>query len=190
MSEYDALLIIDMQLVAFDGKITPPIQDGDQVLARCAELIDGCRTAGLNVIYIQTRAASGQPYAEDTHGWEIHPLVTPKPSDTIVYKVMSNGFEDTRLTSVLQNIDAKGLVTCGIWSEYCLARTSATAIEQGYQVLVASDAHGTVADNLQDAQETVNKQNKILKKRGAAVLTVREILDKFHDARKLPCPAS
>ena len=182
MNEYDALLIIDMQLVAFDGEITPPIQGGDQVLARSAELIDGCRTAGLSVIYIQTRAISGQPYAEDSHGWDIHPMVTPKPTDTVVYKVMSDGFEDTLLANVLQETNAKGLVTCGIWSEYCVASTSTTAIQKGYKVLVASDAHGTVADSSEQATATVNEQNRLLEKRGAAVLTVHEILDNINKA--------
>ena len=181
MSECDALLIIDMQLVAFDGEITPPIQGGDQVLARCAELIDGCRDAGLSIIYIQTRAVSGQPYAEDTHGWEIHPQVVPRPNDTVVYKVMSDGFEDTQLADVLQEIGAKGLVTCGIWSEYCLIRTSTTAIQEGYKVIVASDAHGTVADSLERASETVKKQNELLTQRGATILPVCEILDKFNN---------
>ncbi|QQS41394.1 MAG: hypothetical protein IPM63_00110 [Acidobacteriota bacterium] len=33
------LLVIDMQTVAFDGKITPPIATGERLLSRVARLV-------------------------------------------------------------------------------------------------------------------------------------------------------
>ena len=68
-----ALLVIDMQLVAFDGKITLPIVDGSRLLDRVSTLVDVCRVEEIPIIYLQTCALSGQPYARDAHGWEIHP---------------------------------------------------------------------------------------------------------------------
>ena len=177
MHQYQALLIIDMQLVAFDGEITPPIQDGTRILKNVASLVTACRTAGLHMVFIQTRAASGQPYAEDVHGWEIHPTITPEIGDTIVFKVNSDGFEDTELESILNELGVRNLITCGIWSEYCLARTSTTAIGLGFNVLVAGDAHGTVSESQMAARAIVDSQNELLAKRNARVSTTKEICE-------------
>ena len=179
MHQHQALLIIDMQLVAFDGKITPPIQDGAQVLKNVADLVTACRAAALPIVYLQTRAASGQPYAEDVHGWAIHPTIAPETSDTIVFKVNSDGFEGTKLESVLNRLEVRDLITCGIWSEYCLARTSTTAIKLGFGVQVAADAHGTVSENKKSARAIVNKQNMILAQRNAIVSTTQEICEQL-----------
>ena len=73
-----ALLVIDMQLVAFDGKITPAIPNGGELLGTVLELIRSCRSARVPVVYVQTSALSGQPYAKDRHGWEIHPQIAPQ----------------------------------------------------------------------------------------------------------------
>lgn len=175
MKPCDALLVIDMQLVAFDGQVTPPIQDGTHVLNRAAELVAACRAAGLHIVYVQTCAMPGQPYAQDTHGWEIHPLLAPRPEDATVYKVHSNGFEDTDLADVLAALKVRGLITCGIWSEYCLARTSLAAIERGFNVHVAADAHGTVANDRQTALDTAAQQNKLLEQSNAKVSTVSQL---------------
>ena len=175
MNQYQALLIIDMQLIAFDGEITPPIQDGPKVLENVATLAKASRSAGLQIIYIQTRAALGQPYAEDVHGWEIHPTITPEKGDPIVFKVNSDGFEDTELEGVLNQLGVRNLITCGIWSEYCLARTSTTAIELGFNVLVAADAHGTVSESQTAARAIVDNQNELMAQRNALVSTTKEI---------------
>ncbi len=184
MHQHQALLIIDMQLVAFDGEITPPIQDGAMVLKNAGDLLIACRTAGLHIVYIQTRAASGQPYAEDVHGWAIHPSIAPEIDDTVVFKVNSDGFEDTELESVLNRLGVRDLITCGIWSEYCLARTSTTAIELGFNVRVAADAHGTVSDSQEAARAIVGQQNEILAKRNAIVSTTNEICEQLGTASR------
>ncbi len=170
-----ALLVIDMQLVAFDGKITPPIVHGSQVLDSTAELIDISRANGIPVVYLQTCALSGMPYAKDVHGWEIHPRLSPAAADRVVYKVQSNGFEDTELQEVLTQIGVDALITCGIWSEYCVTATSKAALELGYRVCVATDAHGTVADSEDNAREIVTRQNNELVQCGALSLDVKSI---------------
>ncbi len=173
--ENGALLVIDMQLVAFDGKITPPISNGSELLKTTAGLIEACRTAGIPIVYLQTCAVSGQPYARDVHGWEIHPEIAPLADDRIVYKVQSNGFEETNLDDVLTEIGVTALIVCGIWSEYCVTATSKAALELGYPVWVAADAHGTVASNDEDALEVVAKQNRELARSKAITVDVEDI---------------
>ena len=164
-----ALLVIDMQLVAFDGAVTPPVNDGTRVLQNVADLIKICRSKNVPVVYLQTCAISGTPYAEDVHGWEIHPLVAPEPHDTIVKKVLSSGFENTHLDEVLKSISASLLITCGIWSEFCLTATSLDGAKLGYDILIASECHGTVAENLEKALLASETQNQLLAGEGLAV---------------------
>lgn len=167
-----ALLIIDMQLVAFDGKITPPITNGDRILEQVLETIRIARSKSVPIIFIQTCALDGQPYAKDTHGWEIHPSILVKPKDRVVFKPDCSGFDDTNLEQVLKELEIKSVITCGIWSQYCVKETSLSALRLGFEVCLLADAHGTVAESEQDAKDTVCKSNTALKQLEATVLPV------------------
>ena len=170
-----ALLVIDMQLVAFDGKITPPIINGPELLDAVSNLIKICRDEKVPIVFLQTCAFPGQPYAKDVHGWEIHEKVFPEPSDRIVYKVNSSGFDNTNLQEVLVEIGADSVITCGIWSEYCLTATSKSALELNYKVYVAADGHSTVSDNKDQASRVVATQNQYLMQESALVVDIAEI---------------
>ena len=179
MRQGTGLLVIDMQLCAFDGKITPPICHGDELLATVAELIERCRKQGLPIILAQTCAISGQPYAKDVHGWEIHARLETRPEDKIVYKIQSNAFEDTNLQEVLFELELSRLIICGIWSEYCVANTTLAALSLGYEVCLVADAHGTVAGSDAEAMDAVAKQNEMLVRKGAQVITMSQLSDLF-----------
>jgi len=150
------LLVIDMQLVAFDGKITPSIINGAELLDKVSELIGICRTENVPIIFLQTCAFSGQAYSKDVHGWEIHEKVFPKPNDKVVFKVNSSGFDNTILHDVLTEIGADSIITCGIWSEYCVTATSESALKLNYLVCVAADGHGTVSKDKVEANRVVS----------------------------------
>lgn len=173
------LLVIDMQTVAFDGKITPPIANGKRLLCRVADLIRNCRENGIRIVYVQTCAASGQPYSREAHGWDIHPLVLPQKGDTTVFKPLSSGFDGTDLEDVLDRMEAETLITCGIWSEHCLANTSRDARELGFEVVVAADAHGTVAESESEADERVSSVNLEMSASGIRVLSIGRIVQEL-----------
>jgi len=170
-----ALLVIDMQLVAFDGKITPPVTNGFTLLNAISELIDTCRAATIPIVFLQACGASGRPYAKDAHGWEIHPSLDPRATDKVVYKVQSSGFEDTKLQDLLLDIGATTLITCGIWSEFCVTATSKDAQAFGYDVWVVADGHSTVAASDEEAADKIDAQNQALCALGMQVLDVDSI---------------
>lgn len=176
MKSHYALLVIDMQLVAFDGKITKPIENGQQLLDKVASLIKVSRSNKIPIVFIQTCAFPGQPYAKDVHGWEIHPSFILKSEDQIVYKPNSSGFEDTDLQDVLVKLGVKGVITCGIWSEYCVTNTSIAALELGFDVCAVADAHGTVSDTEQEANSVIARQNEYLKQNKVLVSEIRNLL--------------
>jgi nicotinamidase-related amidase len=179
MTVTSALVVVDMQLVAFDGKVTPPITNSIRLLDNISKLIDLCRSSMIQPIFIQTCASSGQPYAKDVHGWEIHPQLAPLAEDRIVYKCKSSAFDDTSLKEVLDEIGVNTLIVCGIWSEYCVASTSLDAAELGFEVYVASDGHGTVSNDDDDTNDIIARQNDRLSKQGISILTIDEMQRKF-----------
>lgn len=182
-----ALLVIDMQLVAFDGTVTPPIVDGAQLLESVARLIDACRRKKTRVVYLQTSAAPGQPYATDVHGWEIHPRISPRGGDHVMTKRSSSGFDGTNLAGVLRGPGVEEVLVCGIWSEHCVANTAIDAIQLGFRVVVVGDGHGTVAPTVGEARRTVDEQNRRLREAGASLSLVSELLNRAAAPRPRLC---
>lgn len=180
--EKRALLVIDMQLVAFDGKITPPISNGSQLLDTISTLIENCRKQHVPVIFAQTSAPSGHPYAKDMHGWEIHPSVTPRPDELIVNKAGPSGFEDPQLEKTLTDLGVTQLIVCGIWSEGCVSTTCRDALKRGFDICLAADGHSTVRENEDDANAIIAEQNEMLSGRGAAVIGTSDILNQLKAA--------
>lgn len=179
MNKQYALLVIDMQLVAFDGKITPPINHASQLLDNVSELIRLCRRADIPIVYLQTCAYPGQPYAKDVHGWEIHPRLAPEPSDPVVFKVNSSGFDETSLHTCLQRLDVSKLIVCGNWSEYCVLATCRDALAEGYEVGLAADGHGTVSNTDAEADLVVASVNEQMRDE-AEVFNNQEIRARFY----------
>ncbi|MFT5208293.1 MAG: nicotinamidase-related amidase [Flavobacterium sp.] len=175
MTSPTALLVIDMQLCAFDGKITAPINDGHILLDTVAELIDVCRSQKMPIIFAQTCAYYDQPYAKDMHGWEIQPSLTKEDEDEVVYKIQSNTFENTNLQQVLATLSVSKLITCGAWSEFCVANTTSAALALGYEATAIADAHGTVAKNNFEASEKIVRQNERFLEMKASVLTLSQL---------------
>ena len=171
-----ALLVIDMQQVAFDGKVTPPISSGNKLLYNISRLILGCRTACVPIIYAQTCAPSGRPYAKDVHGWVLHPDIAPLNDELVVFKVGPSAFETSILESTLSEQAITELIICGTWSEGCVSITAKGALKRGYAVSLVADGHGTVRDSEQKAEAVVAEQNAILQSRGAKVVDVDTVV--------------
>ena len=174
-----ALLVIDMQLVAFDGKITPPVINSSPLISKVADLIEIFRSTNTAVIFLQTCAAAGQPYAEDVHGWEIHPQVAPQKTEQVLFKVGASGFENPRLKEVLDDMVVNSVIVCGIWSEGCVALTCESALELDYKVYLASDGHSTVRETESDTAGVIAEQNEKLRRKGVEVIDIEMIRDRL-----------
>ena len=174
MNRKTVLLLIDLQLCAFDGKITPAVAEGEKLLEKIKGILSIAREKEVPIVYVQTRATSGNPYAEDMHGWEIHPAVSPKSNDTTVYKRESSGFVGTSLQSELAGLGAESIIVSGIWSEYCVANTCLDALKLGLEVVLVSDAHSTCAESDEQARSVGETQNDLLQSKGVNLLHTSE----------------
>jgi nicotinamidase-related amidase len=162
-----ALVVIDIQRGAFDGARCPPVDRAEELVRRAAALIESARSGGTPVVFIQHCEGPGEPFEQDSPHGELHEELSPLPGDTIVRKRASSAFQDTELASVLEGLGVTTLVVCGLQSEFCVSNTSKDALERGYEVRVARDAHSTWPSNGEAAAAISEMVNEDLARLGA-----------------------
>lgn len=179
MRDRTALLVVDVQLGAFDGERCPVISGADQLLTNVAHLIDAARTSNIDVVFIQHCAPTGEVFEEGTARWQIHPDIGPIKGEPIVAKHESSAFDGTNLHDVLQSLDIGSLVVCGLQSEHCVGNTALSALGLGYVVTIAQDAHRTWPDGGLTAEQLVERQNTRLSQKGAVITSTSELIKEF-----------
>ncbi len=176
-----ALVVIDVQCAAFDGRLCPPIANADRLLERVAALQDAARAAGVQVLHVQHLDAAGQAFAEGSPGGEIHPKVAPRGMEAVLRKRESSAFDDTPLQSLLDETGVSRIVACGLQSEHCVSNTSLGALARGYSVLLAHDAHSTWPNDTATAEQIVERQNRMLEGQGARLMSCDELVAMFRE---------
>ena len=176
MRNRTALLVVDVQLGAFDGERCPVISGSDQLLANIAHLIEAARTSKTDVVFIQHGAPAGEVFEEGTAQWQIHPAIGPIKGEPIIAKHDSSAFDGTNLHEILQSLDIGSLVLCGLQSEHCVSNTALSALGLGYAVIIASDAHSTWPDADLTAERLVERQNTLLCRNGSIVKSSNEVI--------------
>jgi nicotinamidase-related amidase len=163
-----ALLIIDVQREMFE-KSTPVFQ-ADQMLANILTLVDRAHQAQAPVIYIQHNAKNS--LVKGTAGWQLHPALNPQPKDGQVLKEHGNAFEKTSLSELLAAANVGRVVAAGMVTHGCVKSTCLGALELGYQVTLAGDAHSSYNA---DAAAMIAKWNRQLAEQGIEVKDSSEI---------------
>lgn len=167
---HTALLVVDMQRDfclpggAFD-ELGVDISMYPPMIPRLARLVDGARTAGVTVVYIQMTVlpnrrsespaqirfnlrlhggTNGVPeplaYTPDgSVGQEIIPDLAPEDGDLIVKKYRSSGFWGTNLDMLLRSNGIKSVVMTGCTTEGCVESTARDALFNDYYVVIAED---------------------------------------------------
>jgi nicotinamidase-related amidase len=75
----------------------------------------------------------------DNHFIEYSKALAPCPGDYYVRKHFYSGFKDTRLDTLLRNLDIKTLICVGYSGDVCLFCTLIDAMELNYQVVLLRD---------------------------------------------------
>lgn len=169
-----ALLVIDVQVGVFEWGDTE-IHESEALLQNLADLIRTARETGVPVIFIQHCESSGGLLAKGAPTWEFHPSVSPEASDAVLLKEQSSAFEQTRLAELLSQRGIQTLIACGLQSEYCVSNSCSSALAEGFDVVVAKDAHSTRSTEEEEASEIIARQNAELTRLGAQVLLSSEI---------------
>jgi nicotinamidase-related amidase len=79
-------------------------------------------------------------YREENLFLETAPAVAPQPGDYFVRKHFYSGFKDTRLDTLLRNLDVKTLFCVGFDASVCLLCTIIDAFELNYEIVLLRDA--------------------------------------------------
>ncbi len=158
-----ALIIIDLQ----EGILEPePVPFGrDQIVHRAASLGDVFAQAGSLIVLTVTDFASG--YADAPQGIADSPWQLPEeglpanfakllleidtlPAGVRITKRQMNAFFSTELDLQLRRRGCKTVVICGVATNLGVEATARAAFELNYNVVIASDACGSVAPGMHE----------------------------------------
>ena len=87
-------------------------------------------------------------------------------------KTTPDSFYKTHLQKLLPVQDFERLVICGLQTDYCINTTVRQALTLGYDVVLAGDAHSTVDNGNQTAEDIIAEHNKDLAKLTGSVARI------------------
>jgi len=151
-----ALLIIDVQHALCIGE--EAAFDIDQVIMRINAISAKAAAAGVPVILIQHEEDDGS-LQFDTRGWQLADDLVVRPGDLRIRKTAPDSFHQTGLQALLQEHGITRLVVCGLQSDFCVNSTVRRALELGYTVDLAADAHSTVDNGELSAAQITAQHN-------------------------------
>jgi nicotinamidase-related amidase len=157
-----ALVVIDVQEAMFGPGQQPPVFQAVKVVANIATLLSKARSAGAMVVYIQHHDQVDPAMQPGTPGFAIRAAIAPEPDETVVVKRICDCFTQTNLEQVLREAGIRRLVTCGIQSDFCVDSGSRGAMNRGFDVILASDAHTTWDDDVLCAEQIIAHVNATL----------------------------
>lgn len=170
------LLIIDVQLGAFDGKKIPTLVNGATALGNIKKLLRKYRAESSPIIYIQDCGDVGGAFEEGTESWRIHPEIMPTAADKVILKRSPSAFDVPELSKTLERQNIRSVMIVGLHSQHCYTNTVLSAIKLGLDVTVVSDAHGTIDSVDKPAAKIVEEQNYLFQSKGANLRPTNEIL--------------
>lgn len=157
MSTDTALVVIDVQV-----GVVGEAHRRDEVLSNINLLLDRARSSGTPVIYVQHNERAGYQLEPGTPPWQIHPAIAPHEGEPVVQKESPDSFHETCLQTELEARGIKRLVVTGAQTQYCVDTTVRRAVAQGYNVLLASDAHTTDDSENLPAEKIIAFYNETL----------------------------
>ncbi len=69
---------------------------------------------------------------------------------TYIDRTTMNAWEDTRVVKAVNEHEKKKLVVAGLWTEVCTLSAALSALEDGYEVYVITDASGGISQEAHD----------------------------------------
>ena len=156
-----ALLVIDMQRGLFYGHPAP--HAAETVLSNILLLIDKARHAEAPVFFARHTGPDDSPFSEQSPLTQLIPeLVVHEGKDRVFTKRFPSCFRDTELLLRLREKGIRRLIIAGMKTEFCVDTTCRIAAEQGFQVVLISDAHTTVNNEYLSAEQIIGHHNRTL----------------------------
>ena len=151
-----ALLIIDVQHALCAGEYE--CFEIKRVIENINGLSAKAREAGIPVILIQ-HEEKGELLQHGSEGWQLAKSLKTSPQDLRVRKTTRDSFYQTHLQALLQDFGSDRLIICGLQTDYCVNATVRQALNLGYDVVLAADAHSTVDNGNLAAEDIITEHN-------------------------------
>ena len=154
-----AVLVIDVQQGLCEGP--DAAFDCEGTIARINTVTHHAREAGAPVIFIQHESESGNlRYGSDM--WQLAQGLETQSTDFFVRKTTPDAFRRTELEPLLEDLQAQGLVICGMHTEFCVDTTTRSALSMGFPVILVSDAHTSAENGVLSPQQIIAHHNVTL----------------------------
>ena len=151
------LLVIDMQNEFLDESGADFFHNAVDIVPNVRRIIQGCRKAGIPVVYTGHRhedpAVDGGMTAEwwpeikqgrclikGKKGAEIYGPLAPLKGEKVVYKHRYSAFYNTDLEIVLRGMEITDLIITGILTNVCCETTARDAFMRDFRVFFTADA--------------------------------------------------
>lgn len=138
-ADAQALVVVDMQCAFVVGDHAVP--DAAPLRTAVSRQLENARAAGCLVVHLHNDGPPDAPDAPGTDGW--HLVSDVACGERIVSKTQDDGFAGTDLEAILRSAGASSVSICGVMSEMCVAATARGALQRGFAVVMARDAHAT-----------------------------------------------
>jgi len=141
----------------------------EEILPRIQRLADGCRRAGVRVIYVKIATllpdgSDGSPSlrglacVEGSKEAEILAPIAPKPGDLVLTKSSLSAFTSSPIDEVLRHLGIRTLIGTGIVTNGCVELTMRDAADRGYFGILVDDCCGANSERLhRDALERMDR---------------------------------
>lgn len=144
---HTALLVIDMQVSLLADETPNP----GEIVPAVQALVAAARATGADVIWITDSRVAPDAGLIDA--------LVPEPGEVQLVKDTGNAFASTELEAELTILGVERVVICGMQSDACVDATTRGAADNGFEVIVAADAHTTHAFDGRDWKAVVAGQN-------------------------------
>jgi nicotinamidase-related amidase len=136
ISPHDHILI----LIDFQSQMAFATQSVDAITLRNNAAMLSHAAAGFGVSTILTTVA-----AKSFSGPMFEEVTTPFPELRLLDRTSMNTWEDATVIDHVNKIGKKRIVLAGLWTSVCIVGPALSALDQGYEVYVVTDACGDIS---------------------------------------------
>ena len=141
-----ALLLIDVQNEYVSGSLPIGYPSLDTSLPNIAKAIAIAQKNQIPIIVVQQTSPRESPiFAQDTHGWELIPMIAALTPSLLIQKTLPSALVETKLSDWLKTNHINTLVVAGFMSQNCNESTIRHASQEGWAVEYLHDAAGAVS---------------------------------------------
>jgi nicotinamidase-related amidase len=164
------VIVIDLQTDMFSGATMPPIHGADVLVERTRAVMAWARRQGRKVAFVRHDGPGGDPLAPGESGWPVWPALGQAEDEPTFGKDVGDAFSNPELGAWVSAQGANEVVLLGAQTDFCVAATTAGALERGLKVVVVADAHSTWDSGGETADQIIARHNAQFAEAGATVV--------------------